>query len=168
MPGEVPTRSQLKQIIQDDLEPLFRLFGEQADARGLRFVGDEERPAPEDQILSGPLPDDRSCFALQWVFEGAYGSDPGPDSRSTDPSGNRVRVEGVSIVELPGLLVTRYIDWLSAYAQLGIVQMRRPSVHPRNAPAFVEWTTELSQGYSPQLPPPPGDPPSQPPVSAAT
>ena len=78
-------------------------------------------------------------YAVQWRFRGRHTATlfGGSTDDYIGPTGNEVEIEGVTIVDFNpnrDVQFMRYIDWLSAYVQIGIVEMRRPaSIDLRNA-----------------------------------
>ena len=86
---------------------------------------------------------------VRWRWRGydgpAEGSDRTQRGGGRELTGNAVVVNGVSIVEQTdaGLFIHRFVDWLSVYAQLGMVTEGRPvgmgRVEVRDAPSPTRY-----------------------------
>lgn len=74
---------------------------------------------------------DKAFRVFRWRWHGRHEpGDADPTARAGRPTGNNVEVNGLTIVE-PGstdddFTIRRFVDWLSVYAQLGIVFEGRP------------------------------------------
>jgi hypothetical protein len=149
----------------DDLTLLLKAFTPIED-NGITF-DDEQTGDDNPEMLHCQVPHEHEQYALRWTFKGAYtgesGSVPG---NGLGPTGNYVEISGFSILDVPADpntdvttegVVMRYVDWLGAYAQLGIIEMRRPSVvrepvdSQRSHPAVIAWPPTDGSGFLPQV-----------------
>ena len=85
----------------------------------------------ENGVLEATTSDGRTFTIVRWELRGRhYRPVPSPSGDTTvvGATGNPVRVDGLTIVErLNGeFRARRYVDWLSVYAQLGVVFAGRP------------------------------------------
>ncbi len=87
---------------------------------------------------------DSEFFAVRWRFDGTHtGRIPGFGHTFIEPTGNKISVSGLTLVEntkpgepVPGdldkllrsgtVVFQRFIDWLAVFAQLGVLHLGRP------------------------------------------
>jgi hypothetical protein len=87
---------------------------------------------------------DSEFFAVRWRFDGTHtGRIPGFGHTFIEPTGNKISVSGLTLVEntKPGepvpadldkllrsgtVVFQRFIDWLAVFAQLGVLHLGRP------------------------------------------
>jgi hypothetical protein len=152
------TRSDVEALVREDLglngQPgVFSATFEIVD--DLTFEDRAELPEMEDvPVLAATFATPtltREHYAMRWRFRGVQKQTRlTSDSNSpTGPTGNMVEFTGLTIVEIeegqdPQFM--RYIDWLSAYSQLGLIEMRRPSVidyelDGERRPPIIGWAS---------------------------
>ena len=134
-------RATVEQLVREDLgldgEPGALAVTFQGGTLVFEHLADDSEANADAPVLAAMFPNGsggtREQYAVRWRFSGQHLQ----TRSSTDvnnpmgPTGNLVEFTGVTIVQVEDgkeTLFMRYVDWLSAYSQMGLVELRRPSV----------------------------------------
>jgi hypothetical protein len=142
------SRLEVEALVREDLGTLLEAFVPEPgrDGGGVTFDGVEGGSPDGAPLLSCTFPDGTEHYGLRWTFVGTYG-DPRTSNGGIGPTGNSVMISGFTIIEIfedKTTTAMRYVDWLGAYAQLGLVEMRRPAVLRSDdgglaSPPVLDW-----------------------------
>jgi len=124
----MPETDVAMELVQQDVTAQMAAWLEpQSDDHGFRVLRDEEDDL--SNVLSSALGD----AAVPWTWTGVHRGLEEDDNRDVMgylPTGRTVEVRGVTIVSDRGGEPTfaRFVDWVSALAELGIPLLARPVI----------------------------------------